>query len=327
KLELAFDRPFSVHRHQSNRTNIRYESVSCKDKDDALGRLSSDVARLISRDELCGTSARIIVYCTYVYQCEIVASAIQNRLRSKPLVYNGKLDAVGKSKAYSQWTDPANKNPIIVATSGFGAGIDMPSVAAVFHYGPAYNELQYAQESGRAGRMPGSVCLSRSYYWMDILTQLHRHTSEAGKGDALERLEGAFSIMQTEECSRRILGDLLDGNGLACFMLAGDGVVPCSCCVKDYEVDYSWIPALPAPVQVQDDMDISEDEGPARDLLNFDQSPPSSIGYCEDSDNSKDSDDSNDSDDSDDGLYMLPPQEQTSLLPALGQARMPAPLL
>jgi superfamily II DNA helicase RecQ len=46
----------------------------------------------------------------------------------------------------------AGRQRIIVATSALGMGVDMPDIRCIIHIDWLFSVLDYAQESGRAGR-------------------------------------------------------------------------------------------------------------------------------------------------------------------------------
>lgn len=41
---------------------------------------------------------------------------------------------------------------VVVSTSAFGVGVDIPDIRYVIHAGPSYTFLDYIQEAGRGGR-------------------------------------------------------------------------------------------------------------------------------------------------------------------------------
>lgn len=49
---------------------------------------------------------------------------------------------------------------VVVATSGFGAGIDKANIHIVYHLGMPESLLEYAQQSGRAGKSKTEVPLA-----------------------------------------------------------------------------------------------------------------------------------------------------------------------
>jgi superfamily II DNA helicase RecQ len=67
--------------------------------------------------------------------------------------YHSKLSKEEKELAYQRWVNGQIK--ILVVTGAFGAGIDYGFVRNVFHRGHASSQINYVQETGRAGRDGG----------------------------------------------------------------------------------------------------------------------------------------------------------------------------
>jgi superfamily II DNA helicase RecQ len=59
-------------------------------------------------------------------------------------------DAMGKASMLADFM--AGKQRVIVATSALGMGMDIPDVRCIIHIDWPFTMLDYAQESGRAGR-------------------------------------------------------------------------------------------------------------------------------------------------------------------------------
>ena len=57
-----------------------------------------------------------------------------------------------KEKVLLSFSTPNSKLRLVVATTGFGMGIDCLDIRQVIHYSPPSDVEQYVQESGRAGR-------------------------------------------------------------------------------------------------------------------------------------------------------------------------------
>ncbi len=96
-----------------------------------------------------GLSGRAIVYCGRVRGTEEVAGLLRdNGLRAA--AYHGDLDARERERAHGGFID--GSVAVVVATSAFGMGIDLPDIRSVVHMDFPGSVEQYYQEAGRAGR-------------------------------------------------------------------------------------------------------------------------------------------------------------------------------
>ncbi|KAH2209939.1 hypothetical protein KXW71_007305, partial [Aspergillus fumigatus] len=103
-------------------------------------------------------------------ESEAVVAFIQDRIRwaagGKVIIYAniiGQVTAMarvlGCEAYYSEQLDKAGvlvrfmgASPVIAATSALGMGVDIPNIRSIIHIGTPRTLLDYAQESGRAGR-------------------------------------------------------------------------------------------------------------------------------------------------------------------------------
>jgi ATP-dependent DNA helicase RecQ len=96
-----------------------------------------------------GLEGRAIVYCGRVRATEEIAHLLRdNGLRAAP--YHGDLDAADRQHAHGGFVDGSVS--VVVATSAFGMGIDVPDIRSVIHADFPGSIEQYYQEAGRAGR-------------------------------------------------------------------------------------------------------------------------------------------------------------------------------
>lgn len=141
------------------RPNIRYEMKQSDDLlDDTVNTAIHLTARLLP-------SERGIVFVSKVAEVDVVANAIAS-------------EGVQVSRYHGQWADLesrslearawyAGEKKLMVATSAFGMGIDVPGVRFVIHFGLPYSLEDYMQETGRAGR-DGKPALAITFFSIGI---------------------------------------------------------------------------------------------------------------------------------------------------------------
>jgi hypothetical protein len=114
-------------------------------------------------------------------------------------------DAVGKASMLADLM--AGKQRVVVATSALGMGVDIPDVRCIIHIDWPFTMLEYAQESGRAGRdgLRSEAIL--------IVQDGHQRTddnaTEAERRLVREYVEGGESGVAG--CRRGVLDRYLDG--------------------------------------------------------------------------------------------------------------------
>ncbi|CDS06957.1 hypothetical protein LRAMOSA09480 [Lichtheimia ramosa] len=99
---------------------------------------------------------RVIVYCMTRQSCIDAANAVSTALpETRAHSYHGSMTQDTKVQALQNWR--SGKCKVICATSAFDAGIDYAHVRLVVHISGSASVLDYAQETGRAGR-DGQQC-------------------------------------------------------------------------------------------------------------------------------------------------------------------------
>lgn len=94
------------------------------------------------------SQGRMVIFGTTRTECEQLAKALGSDARA----YHAGLSTTEREKIVSTFTETETETNIIVATSCFGLGIDIPDIRVVIHYGLPRSLLGYVQECGRAGR-------------------------------------------------------------------------------------------------------------------------------------------------------------------------------
>jgi superfamily II DNA helicase RecQ len=96
---------------------------------------------------------------------------------------------------------------VVVATSALGMGVDIPDIRSIIHIGRLRTLLEYAQESGRAGRDgEASEAIIILPHGMDGLPGYASETSEVER----RRVE-EYIGMDAHGCRRQVLDRYLDG--------------------------------------------------------------------------------------------------------------------
>ena len=123
-----------------NRPNLRLEVCRAKGAKEKLATL---------RQRLDPAGGRALVYCGTVAGSEELAAAITGwGIPAAP--YNGRLPEAARRKAQEDFA--AGRVKVVVATSAFGMGIDLPDIRQVVHFQSPGSLEAYYQEAGRAGR-------------------------------------------------------------------------------------------------------------------------------------------------------------------------------
>ena len=158
----------SIHRQSTNRSNIAYVWLKRPIPSGEHAIVIADKIQKIiekhSPEQLDDSPTqdspvvphKFIVYAPTKHAVEALCNALQCISRENDLNYSVNYHhggiTINESKL-SVWKNPRSKQvQIMCATTAFGCGIDCPTVRAVFHSEIPATLLDYAQESGRAGR-------------------------------------------------------------------------------------------------------------------------------------------------------------------------------
>jgi superfamily II DNA helicase RecQ len=129
-----------MFRARTARVNVAYRVVYVQK---AAGREEEEaVLRIIQRRIRMIKSGKVVVYGGTVGKVKKIAEELGCNA-----YYH---DAVGKASMLGEFME--GKQRVIVATSALGMGVDIPDIRCIIHVDRPRTLLDYAQESGRAGR-------------------------------------------------------------------------------------------------------------------------------------------------------------------------------
>ncbi|KAG6157487.1 hypothetical protein E4U50_007512 [Claviceps purpurea] len=167
--------------------------------------------------------SKMIVFCRSKRQCEELAEAL-----GCDYFYGGSPD---NADVIKRWKTSGG---CVVATTALGTGVNYTSVAVTVHVGMPYGLIDFAQESGRAGR-DGEVVASHILMekgWQAVEQKRRQTKRQEWSLDEKEM----FTFVNTVQCRRLVLGKYFDGDP-AQDCISGD-MVRCDRCrigVSDWE--------------------------------------------------------------------------------------------
>ncbi len=183
----------SVFRESTTRKNVRYciypiQARTSKKQEEELGRMIEQKKGRLREGE------KMVVYSNRVEDCRSLAESL-----GCEAYFHDQDDKTGIFERFRR----ADGDPMIVATSAFGMGIDVPHIRYVIHVSEPRTLFDYSQESGRAGRdglrSEGVIVCGR------MKGQSHE---ESGPTDVQQRLVKEY--LQAP-CKRVVLDRYLDG--------------------------------------------------------------------------------------------------------------------
>ncbi|KAJ8694439.1 hypothetical protein PTI98_009363 [Pleurotus ostreatus] len=207
------------------RTNIRYQVDTYDDQQILLLTLKEEYVRAY---EVAEARDRFLIYCHSYGECDRIAKELGLPVYKAKYTNDPEADAETRRQIQQAWVRGEPQG--LVATTGFGTGINYPYVTYVFVVNP-YDMVSVTQQTGRAGRIgPAARAMIMAYRPM-----LRKLQSDAGP-DHAGKLQ-LHKLFTTNTCRRLTLGNF-DDEAHSCHSLSGSTLC-------DYCENLEHLPPVP----------------------------------------------------------------------------------
>ena len=205
KLKLFYGSCFYTVRQPTVRWNLNY-SVEILDNEDELNQRLLELIRM--------QKGSIVVFVISISEAEKTKDFIQNNGHTA-LTYTSRLDIAERKNALDLFETKAIG--IIVATSAFSIGIDLPMISCVIHKQKSWSMIDYVQECGRAGRSENMNGKCITITTLDHIA-------------CVSDVVYATFLKNKTVCRRALIQESMDNKRIFC--LQGNGENLCDICLR-----------------------------------------------------------------------------------------------
>ncbi|KAF9493147.1 P-loop containing nucleoside triphosphate hydrolase protein [Pleurotus eryngii] len=207
------------------RTNIRYQVDTYGDEQLVLAFLIEACREAF---EHAAPRDRLLIYCRSYDECDRVAATLRLPVHKSKYTDDPDADAVTRNRVEQDWLMGVKQG--LVATTGFGTGINYPYVTHVFILNP-YDMVTVTQQTGRLGRT-GEVTYARI---IGYTPRYRKPPSITGFNHAGKHK--LYELFTTNTCRRISLGGF-DEEAHLCHSVPG-------CTLCDYCENLENLPPIP----------------------------------------------------------------------------------
>ncbi|KAH1416812.1 hypothetical protein KXX32_009757 [Aspergillus fumigatus] len=190
----------TIYRAQTSRPNMAYQVW--RPPIPGVGRgpyqwIESEAVVAFIRDRIQqAAGGKVIIYANIIGQVTAMA-----RVLGCEAYYSEQLDKAGVLVRFM------GASPVIAATSALGMGVDIPNIRSIIHIGTPRTLLDYAQESGQAGRdgQRSEAIIIQPAGWDAPAPWI-----EGVAPEDQERVAGYIGVVEGVGCRRVVLDQYLD---------------------------------------------------------------------------------------------------------------------
>lgn len=159
-----------------------------------------------------GEDGRIVVYCATRKNVDVVYNYLSKKFKGEVVKCHAYMDSDKREKHELQFINGSKR--IMVATTAFGMGIDVPDIRLVIHFNLPLSTIDYYQQIGRAGRDGAKSHAVLLYHPDDIGLNQHilgkENLSENVQTWLSDHLNEMASLAESDRC---LMQQLLESLG------------------------------------------------------------------------------------------------------------------
>lgn len=149
-----------------------------------------------------GKDGRVVIYCATRKYVDMATNYLSKQFQGEVVKCHAYMDPEKREKYELDFIH--GKKRIMVATTAFGMGVDVPDIRLVIHFNLPLSVIDYYQQIGRAGRDGEKAHCVLLYAEEDRELNIHilhkENYDEAQEKWLLERLDEMVRIATDESC-------------------------------------------------------------------------------------------------------------------------------